>query len=163
MIWKKHGSFWEAAYMRGISLVMRLTPPWARRGKQHIAGTQRWLEDISAPRNDIMLRSAKLQRCYWSPVARHIIRQHISTLSFSRSKRNNATLFNRLLCDLLQCQRTICTPSWGHGGPVQVQLGDEGSYSYADWGQTVTLLLSPHRGAYCALALFPESKHLLKI
>lgn len=76
---KKHGSFWEAAYRRGISPVMRPTPPWARRGEQHMAGTQRWLEVISAPRSDIMLRSAKLQWCYWSPVARHIIRQHIST------------------------------------------------------------------------------------
>lgn len=32
---------------------------------------------------------------------------------FPRSKCNNATLFNGLLCDQLQCQRTICTPSWG--------------------------------------------------
>lgn len=46
---------------------------------------------------------------------------------------------------------------------MQVQRGDEGSYSYADCGQTVTLLLSSHRGAYCALALFLESKHLLKV
>lgn len=66
--------------------------------------------------SDIMLRSAKLQPCYWSPFARHSIRQHISTLFFSRSWYNKATLFTRLLCDQLQCQRTICTPSWGMEG-----------------------------------------------
>lgn len=47
-----------------------------------------------------------------------------------------------------------------YGGPVQAQLGDEGSHSYTHWEQTVTLVLLPDRGAYCAF--FQQWKHFTR-
>lgn len=68
------------------------------------------------------------------------------------------TLFNRLLSAQVRCQRILCTTSWYTVAQSQAQLGDEGSHSYQDWEQTVTLVLLPDRGAYCARHLSSE-KH----
>lgn len=123
-----------------------------------VAGNGVW---ATARPSDITMRStqhtvASFRLCgkrQRSPTCVHFIPALPVTMSFLTCSASccEPTLFNRLLSGPVLCQRVPLHYKLVHGGPMWAQLGDEGSHSCTDWEQTVTLVLAPDRGAYCAL------------